>query len=222
MEKFYHGSEKIIMTPNIAQGKLKNDYGQGFYMTKDFELAGEWACRRKNNGYINVYALDFRDLKILDLNDNKYNILHWLTILLQNRTFDIETDIAMDAKEYLVKNYCIDYGKYDLIIGYRADDSYFSFANDFIQNNISLKKLEYAFTLGDLGIQYVLKSKKAFESLKFINVIEAKADEYYMKFKSRDDNARKFYGKFKKVKIDNYKEIYVSDLLNDGEIYGKL
>lgn len=211
--KLYHGSENIIMSPSLKLAKPKNDYGKGFYMTENYDLAGEWACKKMKDGYINVYSLDTGKLKVLNLNDKKYNILHWLTILIQNRSFDLDSDIANDAYDYLIKNYNIDYEKYDVIIGYRADDSYFSFANDFIENSISLKKLEFAFTLGDLGIQYVLKSEKAFNVLRFEEAVDAKKEIYYPKFLERDNKARMIYKEYKNIYDKSYKEIYIKDIM---------
>ena len=50
-------------------------------------------------------------------------------------------------------------------IGYRADDSYFSFASDFINGAISYRQLCNAMCLGKLGQQFVLKSNgKALDS----------------------------------------------------------
>ena len=69
------------------------------------------------------------------------------------------------AKEFLIKNYHIDVGNYDVIKGYRADDSYFRFAEDFLNNTISIQKLEEAMYLGKLGEQIVLKSPRAFERI---------------------------------------------------------
>lgn len=57
-------------------------------------------------------------------------------------------------------NFLIDITGYDVIIGYRADDSYFSFARAFINNEISLTQLSYAMKLGKLGEQIVLKVQK--------------------------------------------------------------
>ena len=67
-----------------------------------------------------------------------------LTVLLQNREFDIPSGLALDAKEYLLANFSIDYESFDAIIGYRADDSYFSFAQDFINGTISYRQLNNA------------------------------------------------------------------------------
>ena len=66
-----------------------------------------------------------------------------------------------------------EYEDKDIIIGYRADDSYFAFANAFLNNTLSLAQLEKAMYLGKLGEQIVLKSKKAFHHLTFQEAIYA-------------------------------------------------
>lgn len=78
--------------------------------------------------------------------------MNWLTILLQNRNFTLSNQIAIEAKKFLISKYAIDLSTYDLIIGYRADDSYFSFAEDFLNNSISLERLEETMHLGKLGL----------------------------------------------------------------------
>ena len=47
----YHGSQQIVEVPKYGVGKTYNDYGQGFYCTENIELAKEWACPVKNDGY---------------------------------------------------------------------------------------------------------------------------------------------------------------------------
>ena len=49
--------------------------------------------------------------------------------------------ISEKAKEYLMNTFHLDYKSADIIIGYRADDSYFSFASDFINGAISYRQL---------------------------------------------------------------------------------
>lgn len=41
--ELWHGSQKIIETPQLGLGKIHNDYGQGFYCTESLDLAREWA-----------------------------------------------------------------------------------------------------------------------------------------------------------------------------------
>ena len=83
--------------------------------------------------------------------------------MLENREFDVPSGLALEAKEYLLSNFKVDYENYDAIIGYRADDSYFSFAQDFINGTISYRQLNSAMHLGKLGLQFVLKSNPAFK-----------------------------------------------------------
>ena len=101
--KLYHGSDKIVEHPELGKGSAKNDYGQGFYCTAHFELACEWASKNEAaNGYANEYVLDLSDLKVLDLSDPAYNILNWITLLIQNRTFTSTSPISEQAKKYLI------------------------------------------------------------------------------------------------------------------------
>ena len=119
--------------------------------------------------------------------------MHWLTVLLQNREFDVPSGLALDAKEYLLANFSIDYESYDAIIGYRADDSYLSFAQDFINGTISYRQLNNAMYLGKLGQQFVLKSKKAFDRIEFVGSEIAESREWYAKKMLRDKTARREY-----------------------------
>lgn len=189
----FHGSANIIKKPVFGYGKKYNDYGLGFYCTDTLEMAMEWAVDKDRDGYANCYELDCSGLSILDLNDKKYCILHWLAVLLKNREFDIPSGLALEAKEYILANFSIDYEEYDAIIGYRADDSYFSFAQDFINGTISYRQLNNAMHLGKLGQQIVLKSKKAFERLQFVRYEIALKDEWYAKKMTRDRTARREY-----------------------------
>ena len=201
----YHGSKDIIEKPEFGKGSQKNDYGLGFYCTENVELAKEWACsNNETNGYANQYEIDLSSYKVLDLREEKYSILNWMALLLKFRTFDVNTPISAQAKEYILENFYVDVEEYDVIIGYRADDSYFSFAKDFINNTISVEQLAEAMRLGELGIQIVLKSKKAFDTVKYISYELAECKEYYVKRVSRDKKARETY-------LSGYRQNLVSD-----------
>ena len=201
----YHGSKDIIEKPEFGKGNERNDYGLGFYCTENVELAKEWACsNNETNGYANQYEIDLSDYKVLDLRDEKYSILNWMTLLLKFRTFDLNAPISVQAKEYILENFYVDVEEYDVIIGYRADDSYFSFAKDFINNTISVEQLAEAMRLGELGIQIVLKSKKAFNTVKYISYELAECKEYYVKRVSRDKKARETY-------LSGHRQSLVSD-----------
>lgn len=189
----YHGSSEKIIKPIFGYGKSYNDYGLGFYCTDEPQMAKEWAVAKDRDGYANSYLLDCEGLNILDLNSSEYCILHWLAVLLKNREFDIPSGLALEAKEYLLANFSVDYENTDAIIGYRADDSYFSFAQDFINGTISYRQLSNAMRLGKLGMQFVLKSRRAFDRIEYVGSEIALSDEWYAKKMLRDKSARREY-----------------------------
>ena len=189
----YHGSENIIEKPEYGKGKSYNDYGRGFYCTEYIDLAKEWACDENHGGYANKYSLDMTGLKVLDLNDKNFCIIHWLSVLLKNRKFTIDNDIGKSAKEYILKNFPVETKGFDIIKGYRADDSYFSYARDFLQNGISVRRLTQVMKLGNLGNPIVLISPKSFEHLKFIGYEEAPQEIHFPLRKNRDTLARREY-----------------------------
>lgn len=214
----YHGSEKIIEIPIYGKGNLRNDYGRGFYCTESEELAKEWACSNHRDGFANKYELSLESLKILYLNSEAYNVLHWLAILTKNRTYWENSTISEAAKKYLAANFMIDISEYDVIIGYRADDSYFSFARDFVSGTISYGQLSEAMRLGKLGEQVVLISEKAFQNIRYISYSPAEASIYYTKKKERDRQARNEYRKMKHVE-NLEKELFIVDIIR-GEMAG--
>ena len=189
----YHGSNKIIQKPLFGYGKPYNDYGIGFYCTEDISMAKEWGVSKTEDGYANIYSIDFENLSVLNLNSETFTILHWISVLLENRVFDISNALALEAKEYLLKYFLPDYKNFDIIKGYRADDSYFSFAQDFINGAISVRQLANAMKLGNLGTQIVLKSKKAFDSITFKGYETAGCSDWYVKKENRDKTARRQY-----------------------------
>ena len=208
----YHGSTKVIERPVLGLGNPKNDYGLGFYCTESLELAKEWACTELSDGFVNSYEIGFEGLNILHLNKKSYHILNWLSILLQNRTFVLSQGLPIEAKAYLLDNFLPDYEPYDLIIGYRADDSYFSFANAFLNNTISLEQLRKAMFLGKLGEQVVLKSEEAFSRLIFNESIPVDSSLYFPKRQARDRQARADFQN-EKAEVSPADAVYMIDIL---------
>lgn len=209
----YHGSPDIIEKPAFGKGKVYNDYGRGFYCTEHIELAKEWACTEGTDGYANQYELDTAGLSVLNLSSDDYTILNWLAILMLHRKGRLSAPIAKQGREYLIQNFLPDFQNYDAIIGYRADDSYFSFARAFVTNTISLKQLGSAMRLGKLGEQFVLKSPRAFEAIRFIDYTVADNTVYYAKRKARDDEARAAY--MKELETDDINGIFMRDIIRE-------
>lgn len=211
----YHGSSKIIERPDFGTGNPHNDYGLGFYCTESMELAKEWASSTETDGFANQYQLNLTGLSTLSLTRGDYHILNWLSVLLENRRFRIDGAIVQQAKAYISENFSVDYKQYDIIRGYRADDSYFSFANAFLNNTISVTQLEKAMVLGKLGEQIVLISQKAFASIEFVNAIPAPNEIYLPKKLARDTAARKDFQQ-EKARGSILTEKYILDIMREG------
>ena len=212
--KIYHGSPNIIDKPIYGYGKIHNDYGLGFYCTESKDLAKEWSVDYGLDGYANCYELDLKNLKVLNLNKKPYTTLHWLTLLIQNRQCKDKSYLVRDAKKYLIEKFSIDCTSFDVIIGYRADDSYFSFAKDFLQGTISYRQLSVALKLGHLGEQIVLKSQKAFNAIRFVDVEKVFANEWYSKKLKREIDAKNKY--FSNTKMERQKgDLYINQIIDE-------
>ena len=212
--KVYHGSTHLIKFPEYGKGKSYNDYGSGFYCTEELSMAKEWAVGRTNSGYANCYELNEQGLTVLNLNTTEYCILNWLAILLENRTFDVPSALAAEAKQYIMEHFLPEYKTYDLIKGYRADDSYFSFAQDFINGTISYRQLNRAMYPGRLGQQVVLKSKRSFDHIRFERYELADYEEWFVKKEMRDKAARREY--FDKERNKRQRgDIYITQILDE-------
>ena len=140
----------LLKKPIFGYGNRWNDYGLAFYCSDELKTAKEWAVVEEIDGYANKYELNLEGLKILNLSDSKYNILHWITILIENRVFNLKYDITKASKEYLINNFSLPLNDYVIIIGYRANDLYFFLCRSIfkqhnflpmIVRNIKIRKL---------------------------------------------------------------------------------
>lgn len=213
--KIYHGS-KFIVDKIIAKGSAENnDYGPAFYLTFDIDSAREWACKNNSIGFVNEYSLrndQFRKMKILDLTDkNKYNVLNWISILMHFR--ELSPNFLVKNAEALnwLEKYYINVDDFDVIIGFRADDSYFRFPREFVEGNLAYEDLEEVYKLGNLGVQHVFISEKSVKALKFLGAYEVDRKyirKYYDAVKLASD---KFFEVLNKPKT--IQKTYIYDLI---------
>ena len=188
----YHGTPDKLVMPKYGGGDEKHDYGKGFYLTENIELAKEWAVCRPNelNGWVHMYELDVDGLKILDFQQR--DVLSWLAELMKHRD-------AADSKRYrmlagkFIEKYGIDTSDYDVIRGWRANASYFYIAKEFVRDNIDVDILEELLSLGGLGIQYCIKSETAYTRLKEKRdqLLAVPYAEFNDRYNQRDVEARK-------------------------------
>ena len=209
----YHGSKAVVERPFFGGGKKHNDFGMGFYCTEDKELAKEWAVSSLEDGFVNTYSLDPSCLAILHLNSPDYTILNWISVLVEHRLFDITNPNARRAKGYLRDHFGVNVNAYDIVIGYRADDSYFEFADAFLNNAITVDQLAVAMRLGKLGEQIVIKSEAAFSLLNFKGFEPVSRTLYYPKRKERNDEANRRYLQLLEKGGDG---LYIQDIIRGG------
>lgn len=187
----YHGTPDKIVIPQYGLGDNKHDYGRGFYLTENIELAKEWAvCRPTEvNGWVHKFELDSDGLNILDFQEK--DCLAWLAELMKHRDASDTKRYKMLAEKFIEK-YGVESEKYDVIKGWRANASYFYIAKEFVRDNIDMDILEELLSLGGLGIQYCIKSKLAYSKLHEIEDERIVVDynEFNQKFNQRDIDAR--------------------------------
>ena len=192
MLTLYHGSPEKVPEPKFELCRPHNDYGPGFYCTQDRGLACEWACFRAGfEGYCNEYRLDDAGLALCDLDEEPYGPLNWIALLLAHRTFDAHGDEA--ARSLFIAKYGVDLSGFDIVAGYRADDSYFGIARAFLAGTLTDKQVEAALRLGDLGRQIVVVSRRAFSRLEFVCASSVQSAEWNLRWTKRDEVARRAF-----------------------------
>lgn len=108
--------------------------------------------------------------------------------------------------------YSVNVNAFDLIIGYRADDSYFEFADAFVNNSITVNQLAKAMWLGKLGEQIVLKSEYAFSNLAFDGAEEADWHKYYGMKVDRNNSA---VHQYLSILEEDDNGLYIQDIIKE-------
>lgn len=200
----YHGSDHIIQTPVYLGGKDDNDYGNGFYTTEYEDRAKSWAALNgdPSHSIVNKYELDMSDLKVLNLAD--FGVLAWIAEVVSNRGTSQETAEILGKK--LVEMYKVDTSLYDIIKGYRADDSYTQVIEAFLLNQINIVEVERLFYKGSLGNQIFLKSEKAFSQIKWLGSYETASEEKYADddLKARREVNKFMQGRMQAILMEGY------------------
>lgn len=189
--KIYHGGDRIVRTPAFGTGRPYNDFGLGFYCTEYPQYAAEWAVGRDRNGFVSSYSIDYDGLRIINLCSSQYTVLHWLGLLFNYREFDLSSDSAYRGREYINKYYSVDHQACDCIIGYRADNRCFMFAQDFLDAKLSYTSFRNAVSGDDSNRQFVLKSNRAFDRITFTGYEPALCETSYPVRRSREIRAMK-------------------------------
>jgi hypothetical protein len=185
----YHGSYNKNVIPVFGRGSSIHDYGKGFYLTENKELAKEWSSclDSTTTSYVYTFKLDLMDLKIFNFNDE--NELIWLAELMSHRDADNSARYKKFAPIF-IKKFKKNINNYDVIYGWRADSSFFSIAKRFVRDEIDYNLISELFHLGGLENQVCIKSKKAFNQLSKFDVEKVDTIKYRNLYNKRDEKAR--------------------------------
>ena len=211
----FHGSLDAVGWPQLSKCRAANDFGKCFYCTEEMDLAKEWSCQYGKTGVVSGYILKMDGLNIVNLNSEQYHTLNWIGTLLEHRQPNNLDDDSKEARDYLIQNFAVDLSRADVIVGYRADDSYFQYATDFLRNRISLDKLSEAMRLGKLGEQVAIKSERAFKRLEFKRAYPT-AQKYIGLYMQRDTRARETYRKSLRGQIRIPNKLTIERIIQEG------
>lgn len=101
-----------------------------------------------------------------------------------------------------------------MIRGWRADDSYFSYARAFVNNTITVDQLGQSMRLGNLGEQIMLKSERAFKSIRFAGFERSPQTLYGPLARERDEVAR---AQYRELLTENpFEGIHIVDIVREG------
>ena len=188
---FYHGSAAESVTPTFGLGDDRHDYGKGFYLTDDLSLAKEWAVCRPDaqNGWVHAFKVVDSGLSVLDFQE--LGVLAWMAELMKHREAGKSRRFNMLSQKFIAK-YGVDSSGYDIIRGWRANASYFYIVTEFVHDEIDVDILEELLMLGGLGIQYCIKSPRAFAALAKVDGYPRPVPygDYNAKYNERDKQAR--------------------------------
>jgi len=89
--KLLHGSNTVIVRPDINKCQSRNDFGKGFYMTPSWNRAWEMGRRRKDfyggSITVNAFELSNSSIKAAGLKVLRFDgfTIEWARFIIQNR-----------------------------------------------------------------------------------------------------------------------------------------
>lgn len=147
--KVFHAGYDEIPSPDIHRGRKNADFGQGFYLSDNYEFASRWGREKAGSDIIvNTYELSEEGLNIKHFDRDS----EWFRYVFSNRRS--MPDILSDV---------------DIIFGPIANDTIYDtmgiMTSGYLKDEEALKLL----SIGPMYSQIVLKSQKAADNLKFIS-----------------------------------------------------
>ncbi len=159
----YHGSYMEIPNPNLDNSRIDIDFGCGFYLTKDPNMACKWACH-KNKSILNAYRYSLDGLRIKHMSLNE----EWLKYVIANRT-----GALMPFSDI----------NYDVIIGPTADDKMFNIIDLYNDGYISTENALKIINILNYSEQIVFKDEAAIKKALIFDhskVLFGQEKQYYI------------------------------------------
>lgn len=216
--RLYHGSQNEVVVPQYGRGLDHHDFGKGFYLTKDPGLAMEWSVYRpkSNDGWVHAYDLDTDGLQVLDFRAK--GVFAWIAELMKHRVADESAAYSRRAPKFIEKFGVKDADKFDLHVGWRANASYFYIVKAFVRDEVDADCMEELLKLGDFGLQYAVKTPKAYENLHPLPDLKqlVRFDVHHAAYENRDAAARKRMRELIANPEFNHLDRLFSDLVKEG------
>lgn len=145
----YHGSTIVVEEPLTNIGRPELDFGQGFYLTNNYEQAEKWAItkssrKRNAKAIINVYQFDFdcfMSCNYLKRIFSQYN-KEWLDFIADSRRGKSPWD------------------KYDWIEGGIANDSVITTVDAYVDGFITAEQAIDQLVKQDLKHQVCIRNQE--------------------------------------------------------------
>lgn len=156
----FHGAKNDFSMPIDIDNhsRINNDFGKGFYLGESYEQAANYISTI-NKDRVYAFKLNTNTLKVFKFNvDNNWMFAiaffrGWLTDYSDHIVIKRILKTIQDA---------------DVIIAPIADNRMFSIINEFVENEITDEQCRHALAATNLGYQYVLKTKKAIDSIVYL------------------------------------------------------
>lgn len=201
----YHGSKQKLELPiDFLHSKENNDFGVGFYLGESFKQAASYISNSKSTA-VYSFALNIKNLKFTQFKVDR----EWMFAIAYYRGW-------LHGKENnrLIKKIIEKVNVSDVVVAPIADNRMFDIISEFVRNEITDQQCEHSLSATNLGMQYVVKSKKAIKHLDFIGEMYVSNIEKEDLIESRNLNFKTNLNKVSAARIEfKNKGKYIDEIL---------
>lgn len=150
----YHGTNEDIIDIDLSKSRLGKDFGVGFYLTSNRDVAQRQAERKYTqlgNGNPNVFAYEWDESKIHNLQILQFEgySIDWANFILTNRQNKSKQNIH----------------QYDVVVGPIADDTIGFQIRRFQDGIISIEQFLEEIKYHKVTVQYLFATERAIKTL---------------------------------------------------------